>query len=137
MALYGPPEQRYSPHELLGLIRHLPNESALIRKLRGPLADWDVHAYLLRLIEYNVRAANWQRAGKKGAPKPKPLELPGEAAAKKTADADSEQKLRNLGLVPVGDVTNPPPAAEGPPTSQDEMAAVFRAYLMEQRNLGT
>ncbi len=113
-------------------IRHLPNESALIRKLRGPLADWDVHAYLLRLIEYNVRAANWQRAGRKGAPKPKPLELPGEKAEKASADASSEQKLRNLGMVPVGDVANPPPADKAPP-SEDEIAAVFRAYLTEQQ----
>lgn len=79
----------------------------MCRKLRGPMADWDVSAMLLRLIEFRLAGANWQRSGGKGQ-KPKPVPLPdsrgrGDSPPKaKTSGAEMAQRLRNLGLIPPG-----------------------------------
>lgn len=72
------------------------------------MADWDLHALLLRLVEFNTRAANWQRAGGKGGGKPKPLDLPdrkgrgAKPAPSKPSGAEIAERLRNLGLIPAG-----------------------------------
>jgi hypothetical protein len=39
------------------------------------MADWDVTAMLLRLIELDLRGLQWQNSGGKGQ-KPKPIPLP-------------------------------------------------------------
>lgn len=82
----------------------MPAESALRRKLRGPLADWDVHAHLLRLIEFDLRGANWQRAHGKSSTRPKPIDLPsdGKRAAGKLSGDEIVQRLRNLGMIQAG-----------------------------------
>ncbi len=86
----------------------MPDESRLKRKLRGPMADWSVEALLLRLIEFDLRGANWQRGGGKGK-RPKILELPdGKAGGKaKASGPDVAAKLRNLGLIPAGASATP------------------------------
>lgn len=82
----------------------MPPDSALRRKQRGPMADWDLTPLLLRRIEHAVLGGNWQRGGGKGK-RPKPIELPGGKArtAAKASPDDIAQKLRNLGLIPVQD----------------------------------
>jgi hypothetical protein len=66
------------------------------------MADWSVEALLLRLIEFDLRGANWQRGGGKGN-RPKVLELPdGKGGKAKAAGPDVAAKLRNLGLIPTG-----------------------------------
>jgi hypothetical protein len=83
----------------------LPPESALQRKIRGPMGEWGVSEYLLRRIDLHLAGANWQRSGGKGQ-KPKPLELPKQKAPRqKPVGADIAQRLRNLGLIPPGDTT--------------------------------
>lgn len=81
-------------------------ESSLHRTLRGPMADWDLNALLLRNIALLLAGANWQRSGGKGS-KPKPIALPektrtGQPAKPKKSGAEIAQRLRNLGLIPAG-----------------------------------
>lgn len=68
------------------------------------MADWDLPALLLRLIEFNTRARLWQESGGKGQ-KPKPLSLPDEKArtsepASSRSGEETARHLRNLGLIP-------------------------------------
>lgn len=78
----------------------------MARKLKGPMADWDLHALLLRRLDLLLAGANWQRGGK--GSKPKPIELPdgsgraGRPARSKPSGAEIAQRLRNLGLIPAG-----------------------------------
>jgi hypothetical protein len=79
------------------------SDSLLHRKLRGPLADWDMSALLLRNIEFGIRGLQWQNAGK--GPKPKPIPLPEDKArtsqpASSGPAPDVVQRLQNLGMVP-------------------------------------
>ncbi len=106
-ALYSPQaDRRYTARELRTRIRGLPPESALQRKLRGPMAEWGVTELLLRRIDHQLAGANWQRGGGKGS-KPKPLDLPDKGRRRppssKPVGADVAQRLRNLGLIPPGD----------------------------------
>lgn len=39
---------------------------------------WSVTDYLLAIVADHLAMANWQRQGKKGAPKPKPIPRPGD-----------------------------------------------------------
>ncbi len=90
----------------MNLIRQLPADSCLQRKLAGPMAPWDLHALLLRRLDLGIQSGNWQRGGGKGT-KPKAIELPdskGRGQKPKTAavGADVAQRLLNLGLIPPG-----------------------------------
>ncbi len=74
------------------------------RKVQGPMAAWGVTELLLRRIDHQLAAGNWQRGGGKGQ-KPKPLDLPDRkrsAPSAKPVGADIAQRLRNLGLIPPG-----------------------------------
>lgn len=77
----------------------------LARKLRGPMADWDLHALLLRRLDLLLAGANWQRGGGKGS-RPKPIDLPdskgrgNRPATSKPSGDNIAQRLRNLGLIP-------------------------------------
>lgn len=98
---------RYSARELLNRIHQLPPESALVRKLRGPMAVWGLEPLLLRQIAHLLAGANWQRSGGKGQ-KPTPVDLPdrkgrgGTPSPSKPSGADVAQRLQNLGLIPAG-----------------------------------
>jgi hypothetical protein len=78
-----------------------------MRKLKGPMAEWDLHALLLRRLDILLAGANWQRGGGKGK-RPKPIDLPDarsrgdRPAPSKPAGEDMAQRLRNLGLIPPG-----------------------------------
>jgi hypothetical protein len=81
-------------------------DSLLCRKLRGPMASWDLTAQLLRQIDLRLAGANWQRSGGKGQ-KPKPIPLPdgkgrGDKPTSKPSGEDIAQRLRNLGMIPLG-----------------------------------
>jgi hypothetical protein len=72
------------------------------------MADWDLHALLLRRQDLLLAGANWQRGGGKGS-KPKPIELPDgkgrgnkPATSSKPSGGDVANRLRNLGLIPAG-----------------------------------
>jgi hypothetical protein len=69
------------------------------RKLRGPMADWDLHALLLRLIDLDIRGLQWQNGGGKGS-KPKPIDLPdGKGKPKASDGAAIAKRLQNLGQI--------------------------------------
>ncbi len=58
------------------LLESLPPESAFVRKLAGVAATWSTTDYLLaHLIDIEM-VANWQRAGRKNSPRPKPFPRP-------------------------------------------------------------
>jgi hypothetical protein len=76
----------------------------LHRKLRGPLADWDMTALLLRHLDLGIRGLQWQNSGGKGS-KPKAIELPGAKQAKpKTDGAEIARRLMSMGMIPAGAV---------------------------------
>lgn len=82
-------------------------DSLLGRKLRGPMADWDLTNLLLRRMDAHLAGANYQRSGGKGQ-KPRPIDLPdskgrgGNPAAAKPSGAEMAQRLRNMGMIPPG-----------------------------------
>ncbi len=101
------------------------------------MAPWDLNALLLRRIESHLAGANWQRGGGKRK-RPEPIKLPAVTESKpggsaKPSGAETAQRLRNLGLVPVGDVTNPPPQPDGPEPSAKELEDIAHAYWLEQQ----
>lgn len=57
------------------LILHLPPDSASVRVTNPD--QWDRQEHLLAGIYDLLAAANWQRSGKKSAPRPKQLPRPG------------------------------------------------------------
>lgn len=61
--------------KLVALINHLPPESATVAALHGP--QWTRMEHLLASVVDVLQAANWQRQGRKGAPRPKPIRRPG------------------------------------------------------------
>lgn len=68
--------RRLSWRRLGVLLRYLPDDSATARAQHGT-QGWTVDTYLLAMIADHLAAANWQRAGKKNAPKPERLPRPG------------------------------------------------------------
>jgi hypothetical protein len=58
-------------------VQHSPRESALYRDMHPEYAEWGVVEHLLATTVDALHAANWQRAGKKNAPRPKPVKRPG------------------------------------------------------------
>ena len=61
------------------LIRKLPNDSALNRELHGNLSvEWTPLMEQVSQIKHTLQMANWQRAGVKGASRPKPDKRPGD-----------------------------------------------------------
>lgn len=66
--------------DLLVIVKHSGPSSALARALQPDLAAWAsgmVAADLLAVVADLLAAANWQRQGKKSAPKPKRIKRPG------------------------------------------------------------
>ena len=89
----------YSVHTFL---RHSARGSNVFRVLHDERSDWGYAEELLaRLIE-STWEANWQRAGRAHAPRPKPLQRPWEVTPKTTqhfgskADAVSIAEFHKL-----------------------------------------
>ncbi len=81
-----------------------------MRKVRGPMAHWDVNALVSRQILHAIQGGNWQRGGGKGS-KPKPIPLPddkgrGDSPPKaKASGEDIARRLQAMGMIPPGSVT--------------------------------
>jgi hypothetical protein len=76
------PSGRLSWRRLGVLVRQLPQESATWRSIDPEAAMWTLDAHLAALQVDAVHVGNWQRAGKKGARRPKPVPRPGVKASK-------------------------------------------------------
>lgn len=61
------------------IVRRAPPTSALMRHLDPEAVAWTLEAHLLASVIDVLNIANWQRIGKKGAPRPKPIPRPGAA----------------------------------------------------------
>jgi hypothetical protein len=61
------------------LVAQLPNDrsSFLYRELAGEHADWGLPEHLLAAAVDALNGGNWQRAGRKGTPRPQPVPRPG------------------------------------------------------------
>lgn len=69
--------ERVTWRRLKALIGQLPRGSATARSMHGAAADWGPVEHLAAVQADLLAAANWQRAGKKNAPRPKPIPRPG------------------------------------------------------------
>lgn len=76
-------------YDLAAFVKHLQRdpESALAVELHGP--TWSVEAQLLATIADSLAWANWQRAGKKTAPKPTPIPRPWEKPKSTSLGSDA------------------------------------------------
>lgn len=65
-------------YDLLAFVRLVQAEpsSALAKELHGPA--WSIEAQLMAMVADHLAFANWQRAGRKSAPKPKRIPRPWE-----------------------------------------------------------
>lgn len=69
--------------DLYVIVHSLGPSSALMRKVQPELAAWASGMVLADLLAHAVdllAGGNWQRAGKRTAPKPKPIPRPGKQA---------------------------------------------------------
>lgn len=77
-----------------------------MRKLRGPMADWDLQALLLRRLDLHLAGANWQRGGGKSQSRPKAIPLPDDKgrssapAGGRPPAVDVMRRLQALGMIP-------------------------------------
>jgi hypothetical protein len=80
--------EAFSWYDLAAVVKHVQTEpsSALAKELHGPI--WSVEAQIAAVIADTLAMANWQRAGKKSAQKPKPISRPWEQP--KTTSLGSE-----------------------------------------------
>lgn len=62
---------------LRALVVNLPAESATVRATVGDSAAWSTEAHLTALVVDALNVANWQRAARKGSPRPTPIQRPG------------------------------------------------------------
>jgi hypothetical protein len=69
--------------------------------MHGADADWDLTSYLLAGTFDALQVGNWQRAGDKKAPRPRPFPRPGVRADDRignTAKLDQDDVRRRLAL---------------------------------------
>lgn len=64
--------------DLRAFTRHAPHTSAFARSYHGEAATWGATEHLLATLIDVGQIANWQRAGKRAGPRPKPLLRPGQ-----------------------------------------------------------
>lgn len=77
------------------LLKHLPRESATVQAVHGPVVRWGPTEYLLARAVDLLAAGNWQRAGSKKNPRPKPIPRPGDRV-RGAARADPDALRRRL-----------------------------------------
>lgn len=83
------------------LIEHLPAQSATGRAMHGDDADWTLTDYLLAGSFDALQIANWQRAGDRKAPRPRPFPRPGVKPDDRLGDTsklDQDEVRRRLAL---------------------------------------
>ncbi|WNO28729.1 tail assembly chaperone [Microbacterium phage FlameThrower] len=70
--------EAFTWYDLLAFSKHVQQEtnSALARELHGPA--WSVEGQLMAIVADHLAVANWQRAGRKSAPKPQRIPRPWE-----------------------------------------------------------
>jgi hypothetical protein len=71
--------QRFSLRTLVSFYRHSPRGSAVFSTAFGDKAEWGTVEELLARVLEALWDANWQRQGRPHAPKPKPVQRPGQA----------------------------------------------------------
>ena len=70
--------KRFSLRTLLAFFRHSPRGSAVHAVIYGEKSTWGMAEELLARVIETLMDANWQRQGKPHAPRPKPLQRPGQ-----------------------------------------------------------
>ena len=75
------------------LVRQLPQESATARAELGPVVDWSPTDYLIALVVDLLAEGNWQRAGDKKVPHPKPIRRPGDESRSRMTPAQIKERL--------------------------------------------
>lgn len=88
MALSGVTTGELSWRRLGVLVAGLPSDCCLARTV-SPGAVWSTEAHLLAGVIDNLAWANWQRSGKKNAPKPRPVQRPGTRSGTETVKGTS------------------------------------------------
>lgn len=79
---------RLTWRDLAVIVRHSPRTSALARAVNGDETTWSLTDHLLAGVYDLLALANWQRAGKKNSPRPRPLPRPGKAGDGKRIGKD-------------------------------------------------
>ena len=81
------------------LAAQLPDDSR-VAIAANPENAWKTSDYLLRNIEYQIRAIAWAFAGgEKAGPRPEPIISPGEDAAHVSAVEEAERMAANVAAV--------------------------------------
>lgn len=75
------------------LVRQLPREARTVRAQYGAEADWGQVEHLLAGALDLLAEANWQRAGDKKQPHPKPVPRPGERTRTKLSTTELRDRL--------------------------------------------
>lgn len=70
--------QRFSLRTLISFYRHSPRGSAVYSTIYGDKSEWGMIEELTARVLEALWDANWQRQGKPHAPKPKPVQRPGQ-----------------------------------------------------------
>ena len=78
------------------MVDALPPGSSVLAATAGPDSMLTYSDHLLRMIVFELRVANWQRAGDKKAKKPKPPETPGELAAVAANETHKQSLVKRL-----------------------------------------
>lgn len=81
--------EAFTWYDLAVFVKHVQADphSALAREVHGDI--WTVESQLLATIADTLAISNWQRAGRKSAPKPKPIPRPWEKSRKKSLGRDA------------------------------------------------
>lgn len=74
------------------LVRQMPETSHTARAVHGEDAAWSLGDHLLAHIADLLAGANWQRAGDKAVPRPKPLPRPGVGPKRLTLSGSEVQR---------------------------------------------
>lgn len=90
--------ERLTWRRLAALIGQLPREAATTLSVHGDVVRWGAVEHLLASVVDLLAAGNWQRGGKKHAPRPKPVRRPGieRDGERKFGTARSVREMRRL-----------------------------------------
>jgi hypothetical protein len=83
--------ERLSLYAIWLFLRHSHRGSNVFRVVHEERGDWGYVEELLARVIDSVQEGNWQRAGRKNAPRPKPIARPWEVPAKTTQHFGSKE----------------------------------------------